>query len=229
MFSLRGLNYLKNPHLPDKLISLSDIWADDMSHFTVGYQANCTTIKTEDRIMTQVSRQSFSYSHPQQTEVLISCFDWARFSSFSRHRNSAEIFQALDEFYKISERVVHAANGKIIKFIGDAGLAIFPEEFADSGIVTLASLKQEIDQWMKKQGIDSFLHVNCHFGEVTIVEMGGAETRQLDLIGENVNLCFVAVLEHGFTITPQAFRWQAPKVENVSGKYTPPIVYRLSS
>lgn len=167
-------------------------------------------------------------SSPQDVEVLISCFDWARFHGFSRRHSSREVFDALDAFYRTSEALIYAAQGCVIKFLGDAGLAFFPGDRADTGVLTLLSLKESVDRWMRSREIDSFLHVNCHYGMVTLGAMGGPETRRLDLIGDNVNLCFA--LEHkGFTITPQAFRRLGPDTRKRFKKFTPPIVYHLAS
>ena len=83
-----------------------------------------------------------------QAEVLIACFDWANFSAFTRQHSSRETFDALDEFYRLSEKLIHSAHGRIHK---------------------------------------------------------------------------------GFTITPQAFRCLSAESRKHFKKYTPPIVYRMSS
>jgi len=177
--------------------------------------------------MTVKSGPAAAAPSPQDIEVLIACFDWARFYAFSRSRDSRAVFDALDGFYKLSEAAIHPAGGRIVKYLGDAGLAFFPSGLADIGVMTMLALKHKADSWMRTQGFDSFLHVNCHFGPVTLGEIGGAETRRLDLIGDNVNICFA--LEHkGFTITPQAFRCLSAESRKHFKKYTPPIVYRLA-
>jgi class 3 adenylate cyclase len=177
--------------------------------------------------MTAKSGPAAAVPSPQDVEVLIACFDWARFYAFSHRRDSHDVFETLDAFYKLSESVIHPAGGRIVKYLGDAGLAHFPAALADVGVMTMLELKRDADGWMRDQGIDSFLHVNCHFGAVTLGEIGGAETRRLDLIGDNVNLCFA--LEHkGFAITPQAFRRLSAVSRKHFKKYTPPILYRLA-
>lgn len=177
--------------------------------------------------MTAKSGARIAAPTPHDIEVLIACFDWARFNAFSHRRENRAVFDALDTFYKLSESVIHPAGGRIVKYLGDAGLAFFPAELADAGVRALLELKAKTDSWMRVQGFDSFLHVNCHFGAVTLGEIGGPETRRLDLIGDNVNLCFA--LEHkGFTITPQAFRQLSAESRTRFKKYTPPVVYRLA-
>jgi two-component system sensor histidine kinase ChiS len=164
-------------------------------------------------------------SSPVESQVLIALFDWARFTAFSRARSSREVFEALDEFYRLSENVIHPRGGRILKYLGDAGLAVFPEVRVDDGVAALHELKETVDAWLREKRYDSSLHVNCHFGEVTLGPIGGPEARSLDAMGENINLCFT-MERRGFQVTPQVFRKLGSDARKRFHKYTPPIVYR---
>lgn len=167
-----------------------------------------------------------SYSTPTTQEVLVVVYDLANFAPFSRQAPSAEVFTALNEFYRISEGYIKNDGGSVIKFIGDSGLAIFPEERADAGVRSMLELKKKLDVWLKKAIPGSFLSVNCHFGEVTLGPMHGPHGKSLDAIGETVNICFT-LGKRKFTISPQAFRKLAPDSRKHFKKFTPPIVYNL--
>jgi adenylate cyclase len=169
-------------------------------------------------------RPSFipALSHPVTTNVLVAFCDQYRFMVNTRGRPSAEVFAELNDFYRLTEEAVDTAGGLVIKFMGDAALIVFSEELADPGIMALLALHDRAEAWFHERRIDSGLHVNAHFGEVTMGRMGSID--RLDVIGETVNIC--ATLSHrGFALTPQAFRCLTPEHRKRFHKFTPPVTY----
>jgi class 3 adenylate cyclase len=159
---------------------------------------------------------------PLQAELLVALCDWRLFFQYSRGRDSAELFQALNAFYLLTDDAIEAANGWVLKFMGDAALMIFPADLADAGVMALLGLKRDVDGWMKGRGIDSWLHVNAHFGEVTLGRMGRAGL--LDAIGETVNLT-ATLGSKDFALSQQAFRRLTPEHRRLFHKFSPPILY----
>lgn len=160
-------------------------------------------------------------------ELLVVVYDLANFVTFSRENPSSQVFAALDEFYRISAEHIRNNRGHVVKFIGDAGLAIFAEEDADHGIRSMIQMKERLDHWLTKGIPGSYVAVNCHFGEVTIGPMHGPIGKYLDIIGDTVNICFT-LGKRKFTISPQAFRKLNPESRQQFKKFTPPIVYNLN-
>ncbi|MSQ23086.1 MAG: adenylate/guanylate cyclase domain-containing protein [Chloroflexi bacterium] len=160
--------------------------------------------------------------HPIDAPDLVGETDQVQWFRNTRGRPSADLFAELDEFYRLTERVIEAAGGLVIKFIGDGVLIAFPKELADPGIIALLRLKQDAEAWFRTRGIDSGLHVNVHFGEVTMGKMGSVD--RLDIIGETVNIC--ASLPHqGVTLTPQAFRCLSSEHRKLFHRFIPPVTY----
>lgn len=161
-------------------------------------------------------------SHPVDTKVLVAFTDLRGWFRVTRGRPSRDAFAELNDFYGMTERAVDAAGGLVIKFIGDAALMVFPEEFADQGIMALLRLKHDVEAWFRARGVDGGLHLMLHFGEVTVGKMGSID--RLDVIGETVNVC--ATLPHqGVTLTPQAFRCLSPENRRQFHRFTPPVTY----
>jgi class 3 adenylate cyclase len=161
-------------------------------------------------------------SRPTTLKALVALADQARFAQNTRGRPSAAVFADLNDFYRLVETAVEASGGLVIKFMGDAALIVFPEALAGDGIMALLRLKGDADAWFRARGIDSVLHVNAHFGEVTMGKMGSID--RLDIIGETVNIC--ATLPHrGFTLSPQAFRCLRPDDRRLFHRFTPPVTY----
>lgn len=159
---------------------------------------------------------------PIQTELLVALCDWRLFFQYARTRDSGRMFAELNDFYLMSEDAVGAAGGLVLKFMGDAALVVFPAELADGGIMALLALKERVDGWFRGRAIDSWLHVNAHFGEVTLGRMGRAG--RLDAIGETVNIT-AGMDSKSFALSQQAFRCLTSEHRRLFHKFTPPILY----
>jgi class 3 adenylate cyclase len=169
-----------------------------------------------------------TYPNPTTTELLVAVFDLTNYVAFSRQTPSPDQFAKMNEFYRRSAEFVRDHGGYLIKFIGDAGLVVFPADAADHGVNTMVRLKDEMDAWLKSAIPESTLSVNCHFGEVTIGPMHGpGGGKHLDIIGDTVNICFTLGRKK-FILSPQAFRKLKPESRRRFKKFTPPVVYNLS-
>ena len=165
---------------------------------------------------------SRALSGPIQANVLVALCDCTRFMQSSRGRPSAQLFADLNELYVMTDDAVGAAGGLVVKFMGDAALVVFPEELADQGIMALLDLKSNVDRWLRDRPIGDSLHVNVHFGEVTLGRMGRAG--HLDVIGETVNIA-ATLGARGFGLSQQAFRCLSPEHRRLFHRFTPPVLY----
>ena len=159
---------------------------------------------------------------PLQANVLVAMCDCSRFMQSSKGRSSAELFADLNECYMLTEDAVQAAGGHVVKFMGDAALVVYPEDLADQGIMALLDLKTRVERWMQDRPIGQSLHVNVHFGEVTLGRMG--RSGALDVIGETVAIA-ATLGSRSFGLSQQAFRCLTPEHRKLFHKFTPPVVY----
>ncbi len=166
---------------------------------------------------------------PQKVSLLVSFLDIQGYLGVTqRLKDPLDHFSLLGGFAEIVIHEVESAGGRVIKFIGDSALSVFPEEAADEGVRTLISLKARLEAYLSQKGFPNKLRVTAHFGEVAIGLFGEGHCRQLDLFGDAVNTA--AVLEragHGgrLVISPQAFRKLSAATRKVFHRYTPPKVY----
>ena len=159
---------------------------------------------------------------PLETDVLVALCDWTLFGSYARGATSAEVFARLDEFYLLAEEVVEAAGGLVIKFMGDAALVVYPDELADRGVGALLDLKRRTDVLLERRRLPNRLHVNAHFGPVTLGPMG--HHRALDVIGHTVNIT-ATMGAKSFGLSAQAFRRLSPERRRLFHRFTPPALY----
>ena len=115
---------------------------------------------------------------------------------------------------------VEGAGGRVVKFIGDATLAVFPEDHVDRGVETMLALKQEVDDVFSRAGWPCRLVVKMHFGSVVAGDYAG----RFDVLGKNVNAA--AMLDSlGVALSADAFRKLSPETRKRFKKHTPPITY----
>ncbi len=158
---------------------------------------------------------------PIQANALVALCDCSGFMQSSKGRSSAELFADLNDFYLLIEDAILAAGGLVVKFMGDAALIVFPEELADQGIMALLALKASVDAWIQHRAIGNSLHVNVHYGEVTLGRMG--RCGNLDVIGETVAIA-ATLGSRGFGLSQQAFRQLTPEHRQVFRKLMPPVI-----
>ena len=159
---------------------------------------------------------------PIQANVLVAMCDCSRFMQAAKGRSSADLFADLNDFYLLADDAIGAAGGLVVKFMGDAGLVVFPEELADQGTMALLDLKANVDRWIQNRAIGNSLHVDVHFGEVTLGKMG--RSGRLDVIGETVAIA-ATLGSRGFGLSQQAFRQLTPEHRQRFQKFTPPVLY----
>ena len=118
--------------------------------------------------------------------LLIVFADLTRYMVNARGTPDATLAELLDGYYHHAEGAVEAAGGRMVKFMGDAFLAVWPEERAGAGVAALPGLKRDIDAWWTTKGWDSRVVVKAHFGRA-VAGPFGAEGR-FDVIGNEVNV-----------------------------------------
>jgi adenylate cyclase len=166
---------------------------------------------------------------PVKANALVSFMDIQGFNKASeRLGDPLAVFGFLDDWAAVVAGVIEAGGGKVIKYIGDACLSVFPEGSADAGVRALLRAKADSERFFADRGIPTRLRVSCHFGEVAIGPFGPAGAKRLDVMGDAVNVA--ATIDRAdrggrMTISPQAFRQLEPETRKLFKKYTPPIVY----
>jgi len=156
----------------------------------------------------------------------VAFFDLSRIAEWSSCNEDAHVASFFQEFYALAARHVEPAGGRIVKFMGDAGLAVFAEESAEAAIFALAELAKEARVCGREYGLDTYLNVNVHVGPVLAGSFGPEGAERYDVIGKTVNIA-ARLGRRGLTLSPQAFRCLSPQGRQRFEKITPPATYRL--
>lgn len=154
--------------------------------------------------------------------VLIVFADLTRFMANSRSAGDAALAELLDGYYRHAEGLVAAAGGRVVKFMGDAFLAVWPEAGAGGGVEALPALKRDIDSWWGAKGWDSRVVFKAHFGSAVIGPFG-ADAR-FDVIGNEVNVA-ATLPARTVSLSAEAFRRLENGKRRAFRKHSAPVVY----
>jgi class 3 adenylate cyclase len=150
--------------------------------------------------------------------------DLAGFGADVRRTGDRDLADILDGLYERVDDRVTAGGGRVVKFVGDAALAVFPEDAGDRVVDALFALKDEADGFLGGHGWSATLTFKVHFGVVMAGPFGAKNDKHFDVIGSDVNAA--ATLQgRPFVLSAQAFRKLSADARRHFKKHTPPIVY----
>ena len=155
----------------------------------------------------------------------VAFFDLSRMSEWASSEEDERVGAFLQRFYELAAERLAPAGGRIVKFIGDAGLVTFAEDRAEECILALCAFSQEARELALSVKLDAYLNVNVHVGPVIAGEFGPVGDRRFDVIGKTVNVT-ARLGRRGVTLSPQAFRTLSPQGRTKFDKIKPPITYK---
>jgi adenylate cyclase len=176
-------------------------------------------------------------SAPQQGELPADCktealgvafFDLSRMSEWASSDQDVPVASFLQDFYALAARHICPAGGRIVKFMGDAGLAVFPVDSAEQVVFALCAFARDARSRARDFGLDAYLNVNVHVGPVLAGSFGPPGAERFDVIGKTVNIA-ARLGRRGVTLSAQAFRCLSPEARKRFEKITPAVTYRFRS
>ena len=124
---------------------------------------------------------------PIDCRLLVAFCDLTNFAKLSRDKPSKDIFDIMSQYFELSGDIVEKSGGKIVKFIGDGILIVFPDYLAIEGINTLKELQQKVSNLFDRESYDCLLRVKAHLGSVTCGRIGTRQDKRFDVFGHHVN------------------------------------------
>jgi class 3 adenylate cyclase len=146
----------------------------------------------------------------------------------SRSHSDEALALFLDRFYGLAERAITAGGGEIVKFMGDAVLAIFPPDRAAGAVAATVTFQREAAKLAADHGLDMALGANLHLGSAVLAELGAGKSRRRDVIGRAVNHTFMLGRGAGIRITEPLYRLLPSGERSPWEKHKPPAVYVLT-
>jgi class 3 adenylate cyclase len=164
-----------------------------------------------------------------ETQILgIAFFDLSRMAEWTSPEEDARVASFLQAFYELAVEHLKPAGGRIVKFMGDAGLVVFPKESVEHCVFALSQLAREARTGALEAGLDAYLNVNVHVGPVLAGKFGPPGEERFDVIGKTVNIA-ARLGRRGITLSQQAYRCLSSEAREHFAKIAPPTTYRLRS
>jgi adenylate cyclase len=126
-------------------------------------------------------------------EATIVFIDVCGFTAITETAPPDIVVKLLNRYFDVMAKEIIAQNGYIDKFIGDAVLAVFRNEYhLDRAIDACVAVREQIDKLPREEGEVGFLprvSIGVHSGEMISGNIGSANLRRLDytVIGDVVN------------------------------------------
>jgi adenylate cyclase len=161
----------------------------------------------------------------QETKLVLLTADLAGYARAAAHEDALTIAGFLDRWYHAAAATLRAQGGRIVKFMGDAVLAVFPETSAIAAIDAAAELRVQLSALRGTWRVD--LSVNVHLAIVADGELGPADDRRYDVLGTGVNHLFLMGGGAGIRISEPVFRQLPTERRDAWSKYRPAATYSL--
>ena len=118
------------------MIALSDEWTGN-APITVCVGRYSTQLWLGDRVLRH-ALDAIKDSHT--CDLLVFFSDLSAFQRFARNQSEEQLFSVLTECYELVGDIATGGGGKVVKFIGDATLLVFPADWVDDGVLAQRSI-----------------------------------------------------------------------------------------
>lgn len=81
---------------------------------------------------------------PTEAELVVAFFDLSRYARFARSQSPQETFAFISDYYEFVGDIIERDDGLVVKFIGDAGLVVYPADCANQAVLHLKQLKEAV-------------------------------------------------------------------------------------
>ena len=157
--------------------------------------------------------------------MLVAFTSLSRYTAQVDRLDDALVARVMDDYYRLAGSSIRKAGGRMVKFIGDATLAVFPPGRADRAVLGLLALKDAVDGFMDERDWECRLAVRVHFGPVAAGKFGAGSDRRYDVLGKTVNVAARLEAGSGVALSAEAFRRLGSEARARFKRHSPPTTY----
>jgi adenylate cyclase len=160
-----------------------------------------------------------------ETKLCLLAADLAGFARACTHQGALDIAQFLDRWYRQITPIITARGGRVVKFMGDGVLAVFPEEATLAAVDAATALRAAVAELRSESQWRVDLGANVHLAIVAEGDVGPDEVRRYDVFGSGVNHLFLMGGGPGVRISEPVYRQLPNEVRDAWNKQRPPATY----
>lgn len=159
----------------------------------------------------------------RERELAVVLVDLARFTQAVARLDSVETAVVVAAFYDAAAEVFARHRGRVVKFVGDACLAVFEPSDVLRALDAIESLRSRVRDVGRPHGLDLELGANVHVSTVAEGELGldGA----YEIIGAGVVHTFRMGSGAGTRISEPVYRRLPSDRRSPWLKHKPPVTY----
>jgi class 3 adenylate cyclase len=163
------------------------------------------------------------------TKRIVVVLDLAGFAKSFQTHSDEKMAAFVHDYYVACEQTITRRGGEVIKFIGDACLAVFAPELAKNAVDAAVELHAAVTEISRQHQIPSALGANLHLASAFEGEFGVGSSKRRDIIGRGVNQTFLLGRGAGIRISEPVYRALPSSDRSPWNKYKPPAVYHLDA
>ncbi|PCI63034.1 MAG: hypothetical protein COB35_02265 [Gammaproteobacteria bacterium] len=144
----------------------------------------------------RVINGQFKRGTGESINAIIWYCDLRGFTRLSEQYTSTALVNILDQYFECTASAIEASGGEILKFIGDAVLAVFPltdplSQCCENALTAAETALDNLAMWSKQQSQYPALTLQAgvalHIGEMLYGNIGGSSRLDFTVIGASVN------------------------------------------
>jgi adenylate cyclase len=208
---------------------------------------NILRMYVDETVLNFMSRPEFESTllKNETIEATVAFIDICGFTSITETEQPNVVVNMLNSYFDVIAKEIIAQNGYVDKFIGDAVLAIFRNEFhLDRAVDACLAAKSQIEKLIPDPGGMGFrpkVSIGIHSGEMICGNIGSASLRRLDytVIGDVVNTAErlhqaaengqIIIAESSYEKIKQSFHCNKLKEVQLKHKAQPVTIYEVVS
>jgi adenylate cyclase len=208
---------------------------------------NILRMYVDETVLNFMNRPEFESAllKNETIEASIAFIDICGFTSITESEQPNVVVNMLNSYFDVIVKEIIAQNGYVDKFIGDAVLAVFRNEYhLDRAIDACLAVKNQIEKLVPELGGLRFqpkVSIGIHSGEMICGNIGSASLRRLDytVIGDVVNTAErlhqaaengqIIIAESSYELIKQSFRCNKLQEVQLKHKAHPVQIYEVIS
>ncbi len=162
-----------------------------------------------------------------ERRVVTVVVDLAHFTRAVAGMDSVAIAGVIDRFYTEASSILTASGGRVVKYLGDGCLAVFPADGAVEAVGAVEELGGRVRELAAELGLEMGMGANVHACTVAEGEFGADST--YDIIGAGVIHVFRMGGGPGIRISEPVYRKLPSDRRGAWTKHQPPATYTLTA
>ena len=208
---------------------------------------NILRMYVDETVLNFMNRPEFESAllKNETIEATVAFIDICGFTSITETEQPNVVVNMLNNYFDTIVKEIIAQNGYVDKFIGDAVLAVFRNEFhLDRAIDACLAVRNQIEKIIPEPGGLGFrpkVSIGIHSGEMICGNIGSASLRRLDytVIGDVVNTAErlhhaavsgqIIIAESSYELIKQSFRCNKLNAVQLKNKAQPVQIFEVIS